>query len=54
VALQDSKTRAQIELPDLTGQALIKLYKQNAPEKLPLLEPFLKREAEELQDPSED
>ncbi|GAX84373.1 hypothetical protein CEUSTIGMA_g11795.t1 [Chlamydomonas eustigma] len=43
VSLQDSKTRAQIELPDLSAQALIKLYRQNAPDKLPLLEPMLKK-----------
>lgn len=31
VVLQDSRTRAQIELPDLAVQALLKLYRQQAP-----------------------
>ena len=44
VSLQDSKTRAQIELPDLTAQALIKLYRKHAPQKLPLLEPMLRKQ----------
>jgi len=43
VSLQDSKTRAQIELPDLSSQAIIKLYRKNAPEKLQLLEPLLRK-----------
>ena len=42
VSLQDSRTRAQIELPDLTTQAIIKLYRQHAPDKLKLLEPMLR------------
>ncbi|KAG1672000.1 hypothetical protein FOA52_013373 [Chlamydomonas sp. UWO 241] len=42
VALQDARTRAQMELPDLTAQALIKMYRQHAPDKLHLLEPTLR------------
>uniref|UniRef100_A0A7R9VEW4 ER membrane protein complex subunit 2 n=1 Tax=Chlamydomonas euryale TaxID=1486919 RepID=A0A7R9VEW4_9CHLO len=42
VALQDSRTRAQIELPDLTADVLISMYRKHAPDKLPLLEPMLK------------
>lgn len=44
VSLQDSKTRAQIELPDVTAQVMIKLYKKYAPDKLKLLEPFLPKD----------
>jgi hypothetical protein len=44
VTLQDSRSRAQIELPELTAQGLIKLYRKFAPQQLPLLEPMLKQQ----------
>lgn len=44
VTLQDSRSRAQIELPELTSQALIKLYRKFAPQQLPLLEPMLRKQ----------
>ncbi|EFJ50259.1 hypothetical protein VOLCADRAFT_73964 [Volvox carteri f. nagariensis] len=41
VALQDARSRAQIELPEVTSQALLRIYKQHAPDKLPFVEPIL-------------
>ncbi|GIL75572.1 hypothetical protein Vretimale_15176 [Volvox reticuliferus] len=41
VTLQDARSRAQIELPDVTTQALLRIYKQHAPDKLPFVEPIL-------------
>jgi len=39
--LQDSRSRAQIELPDLTASALMQLYKQHAPDKAPAVQAVL-------------
>ncbi|KAG2483062.1 hypothetical protein HYH03_018045 [Edaphochlamys debaryana] len=41
VALQDARSRAQIELPEVATQALLRIYKQHAPDKLPFVEPIL-------------
>ncbi|PNH06369.1 ER membrane protein complex subunit 2 [Tetrabaena socialis] len=41
VSLQDARSRAQIELPEVTAQALLRIYKQHAPDKLPFVEPML-------------
>ncbi|GLI61847.1 hypothetical protein VaNZ11_004355 [Volvox africanus] len=41
VTLQDARSRAQIELPDVSTQALLRIYKQHAPDKLPFVEPIL-------------
>ncbi|GFR47411.1 hypothetical protein Agub_g9128 [Astrephomene gubernaculifera] len=41
VALQDARSRAQIELPEVTTKALLRIYKQHAPDKLPFVEPIL-------------
>eukprot|EP00195_Chlamydomonas_chlamydogama_P009581 CAMPEP_0202894790 /NCGR_PEP_ID=MMETSP1392-20130828/4111_1 /ASSEMBLY_ACC=CAM_ASM_000868 /TAXON_ID=225041 /ORGANISM="Chlamydomonas chlamydogama, Strain SAG 11-48b" /LENGTH=304 /DNA_ID=CAMNT_0049579581 /DNA_START=42 /DNA_END=956 /DNA_ORIENTATION=- len=44
VALQDSRTRAQIDLPNLTTQALINIYREYAPDKLPVLQSILEKQ----------
>ncbi|KAG2452363.1 hypothetical protein HYH02_003385 [Chlamydomonas schloesseri] len=41
VALQDARSRAQIELPEVSTQALLRIYKTHAPDKLPFVEPIL-------------
>jgi hypothetical protein len=39
--LQDARSRAQIELPDLAASTLMSLYKQHAPSKLPVVQTVL-------------
>lgn len=39
--LQDGRTRAQIELPELTASALMRMYKQHAPAKVPAVQAML-------------
>ena len=41
VALQDARSRAQIELPEASTQALLRIYRTHAPDKLPFVEPLL-------------
>lgn len=45
VSLQDARSRAQIELPEATTQALLRLHGRHAPDKLPLVEGVLRKMA---------
>ncbi|KXZ47288.1 hypothetical protein GPECTOR_36g15 [Gonium pectorale] len=51
VSLQDARSRAQIELPEVTTQALLRIYKQHAPDKLPFVEPILAKLAGQSERP---
>lgn len=44
VALQDSRSRAAIELPGLTTQALLRTYQEHAKDKLPLVQALLTKQ----------
>jgi hypothetical protein len=43
VSLQDSRTRAQIELPELAAQSLLRQYKQQAPGKQEIVTSLLEK-----------
>lgn len=44
VVVQDARSRAQIELPDVTAQALLRVYQLHAPSKLPLVTALLQKQ----------
>lgn len=44
VAVQDARSRAAIELPGLTAQALLRIYQEHAKDKLPLVQELLTKQ----------
>ena len=44
VVVQDARSRAQIELPEVTAQTLLRVYQLHAPDKLPLVTALLQKQ----------
>ncbi|MEW5300729.1 MAG: hypothetical protein WDW36_003639 [Sanguina aurantia] len=44
VSVQDSRSRAQLELPEVSAQSLLRIYQTSAPDKLPMVTALLAKQ----------